>query len=384
MLVSGIFWLLLAVIWYTYAGFPLLVGLVGMWRNRQVQQQPMTPTISLIIAAYNEERHIRTRLENALALDYPPEALEIIVASDGSDDATEAIVASYAARDVHLLRLPRRGKLQALNDAVLKSTGTILVFSDAQSLLDAQALRHLARNFADPEVGGVSGSLTYRVQADSDASGRGQRLYWSYDEWLKQMESLTGSIVSTAGAVYAIRRELYPKLSDHAVTDDFVISTAVVEQGYRLVFERDARAYQNALPTADNEFKRKVRIVTQGLNGVRLRKHLCNPLRYGFYALVLFSHKVLRRLVPVFLLLVFAVSLLASAYGPWYNAAFGAQALFYALAGVGYLLRRTRVGQQKCLYIPFFYCMANAAVLIALVKYLRRDRIEYWQPQRES
>jgi cellulose synthase/poly-beta-1,6-N-acetylglucosamine synthase-like glycosyltransferase len=282
-----------------------------------------------------------------------------------------------------LLCLPRRGKLSALNDAVAWSTGAILVFSDARSLCEAQALRKLARNFADPEVGGVSGSLTYITPADGDSSARGQRLYWSYDEWLKQMESLTGSIVSTAGALYAIRRELYPKLTDSAVTDDFAISTAVVEQGHRLVFESEARVYQTTLPAAAGEFKRKVRISMQGLHGLWLRKHLCHPWRYGCYALVLFSHKVLRRLVPVFLLLLLPTSLLASAHGTLYLAAAVAQTLFYALAGAGYLLRRTQVGQQKCFYVPFFYCMANAAVFVALSKLLRRERMARWQPQRE-
>jgi cellulose synthase/poly-beta-1,6-N-acetylglucosamine synthase-like glycosyltransferase len=257
------------------------------------------------------------------------------------------------------------------------------VFSDARSICEPQALRHLARNFADPEVGGVSGSLTYTVQAHGDSSARGQHLYWSYDEWLKRMESLTGSIVSTAGALYAIRRELYPKVIDPAVPDDFAISTAVVEHGRRLVFESEARAYQTALPAAQSEFQRKVRIITQGLHGLGLRKRLFNPLRYGFYALVLFSHKVLRRLVPVFLLLLFPTSLLASAHHTLYLTAAVGQTLFYALAGAGYLLRRTRVGQQKCFYVPFFYCMANAAVFVALVKLMRRERIERWQPQRE-
>ncbi len=386
------FWLSLAVPLYVYAGFPLLVGLVGWWRRRQVRKQPITPAMSLIIAAYNEERHIAERLENALALDYPRDALEIIVALDGSDDATAAIVATYAPQGVRLLTLPRRGKLHALTAAVAQARGDLLVFSDANTLYDARALRMLARNFADPEVGGVAGRKIYTTQSGSDSSSQGERLYWSYDTWLKQMESLTGSIVAADGAIYAIRRTLYCAPTTAAVTDDFALSTAVIEQGYRLVFEPEACAYEDALPAAEREFWRKVRLMTRGLRGVLLRKRLLNPWRYGFYALVLFSHKVLRRLVPVFLLLLFVTSLLvsllvslpASSGGALYSSAAVAQVLFYALAGAGYVLRRTRVGQKKYLALPFFYCLANAAALVALIQVIRGQHIALWQPQRHG
>ena len=378
------FWLAFIVPLYVYAGFPLLVGLVGWRRQRQVRKQPMTPPLSVIIAAYNEAQHIAERLDNALAVDYPRAALEIIVASDGSEDATAAIVASYAAQGVRLLTLPRRGKIHALNAAVAQARGEILVFSDANTFFDVHALRALAQNFADPQVGGVAGRKIYLTQAGSDSSSHGEHLYWSYDTWLKQLESLTGSIVAADGAIYAIRRALYCPPPSAAVTDDFALSTAVIEHGYRLVFEPAACAYEAALPAAEREFWRKVRLMTRGLCGVMLRKRLLNPWRYGFYALVLFSHKVLRRLVAVVLPLLFAASLLASSHGAFYRGAAVAQALFYALAGAGYVLRRTRVGQLPCLSMPFFYCLANAAALVAIIQCLRGQRIELWQPQRHG
>ena len=379
-----VFWLLLATVVYVYAGFPWLVVIVGKLRNRRVRQQPITPTISLVIAAYNEEQNIAERLDNALALEYPPEAREIIVASDGSDDATAAIVAAYAPHGIRLLSLPRRGKIYALNAAVAHATGEILVFSDANTFFDLQALRNLARNFADPEVGGVAGRKIYTLQPGSDSSSQGEHLYWSYDLWLKQMESLTGSIVSADGAIYAIRRTLYRPLTNSAVTDDFAISTAVVEQGHRLVFESAAYAYEVAIPSADREFWRKVRLMTRGMRSLILRRRLLNPFRYGFYALWLFSHKALRRLVPVFLLLMLPACILASPSGTLYLGATLAQACFYGLACVGYVFRRTHLGQQKCFYVPFFYCLANAAALVAILKLVRGDHIQLWQPQRHN
>jgi cellulose synthase/poly-beta-1,6-N-acetylglucosamine synthase-like glycosyltransferase len=338
--------------------------------------------MSLIIAAYNEEENIGRRLDNALALDYPSDKLEIIVVSDGSEDATETIVAQYLPRGVRLLALPRQGKIHALNEAVQQAGGDILVFSDANVIYQRLALRNLARNFADLHVGGVAGNTNYDVRPRSESSSHGENLYWSYDKWLKQLESLTGSIVSAHGAIYAIRRTLYRPVTDAAVTDDFAISTAVVEQGYRLVFESDALAYEVALPEANREFWRKVRLMTRGLRGLILRKALFNPSRYGFYSLVLLTHKLLRRLVPLCLLALFAISIFLSTTGGLYLVAVVGQALFYGLAGVGYLLRRGPVGQLKWFYLPFFYCMANAAALVALVKLVRGQRVELWHPQR--
>ena len=293
-------------------------------------------------------------------------------------------MADYASRGVRLLTLPRQEKIHALNEAVRHATREILIFSDANILFDRQALLALAQNLADLEVGGVAGNTIYRTKSGNETSSRGEILYWSYDKCLKQLESHTGSVVSAHGGIYAIRRNLYRPVEDAAVTDDFAISTAVVEQGYRLVFESEALAYEAAVPGARQEFRRKVRLMTRGLRGLILRKALFNPLRYGFYSVVLFSHKLFRRSVPLLLVLLFATSVLLSATDFFYLAAGVCQTLFYVMAGAGYWLRRTWVGQLKFLYVPFFYCMANAAALVALLKLLSGQRVELWQPQRHK
>jgi cellulose synthase/poly-beta-1,6-N-acetylglucosamine synthase-like glycosyltransferase len=412
----ALFWSLVALLVYVYAGFTALVVLVARIRRKRVQQAEITPRLSLIIPVWNEERTIAERLDNALALDYPKDGLEIIVPSDGSTDRTEEIVKGYATRGVHLLALPRRGKIHAIKEAVAAATGELLVFSDANSMYEKSALRMLARNFADPEVGGVCGNQVY-VKANKtgavkersadilsalhakryfnrmrgattgalpDSTSEGETLYWSFDKWLKQSESLTGSIVSAHGAIYAVRRALYQHPTNAAVTDDFAISTAVIEQGYRLVFESEAIAYEEPVPAAKREFGRKVRIMNRGLRGVLLRKRLLNPLRYGFYSVVLFSHKVLRRTVPFFLLALLAVSWRLGVRSEFYFYAAAAQAIFYALAGLGYVLRGSRLGRLKFFYIPCFYCLANAAALVAFIKLFAGARIELWQPQRQG
>lgn len=379
-----VFWLSLFSLIYVYAGFAVLVVIVGAILDRRVKKKSITPNISVIIAAYNEEDSIAARLDNVLGLDYPADKLQVLVASDGSTDATERIVTGYEDRGVILLSLPRRGKIHALNDTVIKATGEILVFSDANSMYEKKALRELVANFADPDVGGVGGNTVYTTAEDADSCSEGETLYWAYDKWLKEMESRTGSIISAHGAIYAIRRELYLEQTDSAVTDDFAISTSIVEQGHRLVFEKEARAYEVAIPATEREFGRKVRMMTRGLRGVMIRRRLLNPFRYGFYSVILFTHKFLRRLVAFMLLVLLVSSTMLISEGVFYKWFATAQAVFYLLAGVGYALRNQRLGKLRVLYIPFFYCLANSAALIAFMNIIRGHQIERWEPHRHS
>lgn len=379
---TGVFWVAVATLVYVYGGFALLIALYGRVRRRHVIQRPITPTISMLVAAHNEEAHIAKKIANTLALDYPEQALELVIGSDGSDDQTEAIVSQCADPRVRLVALPRRGKIHVLNDCVPLTTGEILVFSDANTHLDPAALKNLARNFADPSVGGVCGNQFYSRTRDAESSGAGERLYWSYDKWLKKQQNRCGSIVAADGALYAIRRELYAPPATAAVTDDFAISTAVVERGMRLVYEDEALAYEPETRKATAEFRRKVRIVVRGLRGVILRRRLLNPFRHGFYSVVLFSHKVLRRLAPVFLVAALVSSIALAGSSSFFRMAAALQLAFYALAAMGCLMRGRRAGRSRLFYTPFHYCLVNLAALVGVTQVLRGVRIESWQPDR--
>lgn len=379
-----LFWISAGIIVYSYIGFSVLLIVVGKLLNKTVRKAPATPTISLIIAAYNEEDGIAAKLENSLTLDYPSDLLEIIVVSDGSDDSTAEIVASFENRGVKFLNLPRRGKIFALRDAVAQSTGQVLVFSDANTEYHPQSLRKLAENFADPQVGGVCGNQLHKKHRTADNASQGESLYWGYDKWLKACETQTGSIVSADGAIYAIRRELFEMPASTAVTDDFAISTAVIDKGYRLVFDAEALAFEDPMPDAGREFSRKVRIMNRGLRGVLMRKSLLNPFKSGFYAVVLFSHKLLRRMVPFFLIVLFIASLALTGTSLFFTVAAIAQTVFYGWALLGFLLRRTAIAKVKILYIPFFFCLANAAALVAFINLLSGKKIERWNPQRKT
>jgi cellulose synthase/poly-beta-1,6-N-acetylglucosamine synthase-like glycosyltransferase len=376
-----LFWGAAGLVLLTYVGFPLIVLLRGAARSRPVAMGEGTPSVSLIIAAHNEAPDIGKKIENILALDYPRDRLEVIIASDGSDDGTDEVVRRYAGDQVRLLSLPRRGKAPALNDAVAVSSGEILVFSDANSLYAPHALRELVRPMADPEVGGVAGNQRYAADAQSEGSGEGERRYWDMDRTLKRAEAAAGNAISATGAIYAIRRSLFQLVPD-GVTDDFVTSTRVIAQGKRLVFAPGAVAFEPVAASTGLEFGRKVRIMTRGLRGVLMMRELLNPLRYGFYAVQLFWHKVLRRMMvfPLIVMLVLNPFLLGQ--GEIYRWIMAAQVGFYG-ASLAYLaLRRTPLGRVKPLGIAFFFCLVNAAALVATWNIVRGNRIDRWEPRR--
>jgi cellulose synthase/poly-beta-1,6-N-acetylglucosamine synthase-like glycosyltransferase len=379
-----LFWSATALIIYTYIVFPAVVFLRGRLVRRPYQTAEITPKVSMIIAAHNEARSIGAKLDNILSLDYPREQLEVIIVSDGSNDGTETIVHGYADQGVRLLALPRQGKAPALNTAVAAASGEILVFSDANSMYAPPAIRALTRPFADPEVGGVAGNQVYLPKrASTGASSAGEHSYWNFDRKLKQSQSTAGNAISATGAIYAIRRSLFQGVP-LGVTDDFATSTSVIAQGYRLVFAPDAIAYEPAAQSSGVEFGRKTRVITRGLRGVLVRRELLNPFRYGFYALQLFSHKVLRRLAVFPLLGLLLVSPLLWSRGRLYKLATLGQAAFYGLGLVGWLLGGTKIGRKKIFSIPFFFCMVNAASFVAALNLLRGKRIDFWEPQRED
>ncbi len=377
----SVFWASGATIVATYVVFPVGLLVRGALMRRPVRSAAIEPSVSVIIAARNEAPVIGRRLENLAALDYPRERLEVVIASDGSEDATAAIVADWSDRGVRLLDLPRVGKADALNAAVAASSGEILVFSDANSMFAPDAVRALVRRFADPEVGGVAGDQRYEAAATGDALAEGERGYWDLDRLLKMAESRAGNVVSATGAIYAIRRELFRPVTA-GVTDDFITSVAVVAQHRRLVFARDAVAYEPPAVSGGDEFGRKVRIMTRGLRGTILMRELLDPRQHGFYAIQLAWHKIFRRLMVVPLLGLFASSLLLVGRGRLYTLAAVAQVGAYALGVTGLALRDQPLGRKKVLSFPAFFCLVNLAALQALRNIATGRHIDRWEPQR--
>lgn len=362
----------LAVAW-VYAGYPLALMLLGVVRPRPRATGPLEPHLSVIVAAHDEVEVIADKVANVLASDYPAERIELIVASDGSDDGT--VEAARDAGAALVLDLPRMGKLSALNRAAAAAGGEVLVFTDADSLFEPGSLRRLVSSFADERVGGVAANIVRVVKEDGRPVARGEGLYWRYERLLKRLEDRVGSVVSASGHLYAIRRRCFRESAQTAGTDDFLISSAVVLQGERLAFDEEARVLVATSEEGGTELRRKVRVMNRGLRSALALGNGLLPSRTGLYALEVIFHKLLRRLVGFFLLALLGAT---AALGWWL--ALAPQLAFYGLAIAGALLAHTRLGRLKPLWIPYFFCLANAAAALAVLSLLAGVRFERWEP----
>lgn len=375
-----VFWLCIGGIAATYVAYPLIIVLLANLYSAEKPGGGHTPTVTMVINAYNEEAVIRAKLENTLAIDYPGDLLEVLVISDESTDATDEIVREFADRSVRLLRQePRGGKSRGLTRFVPVARGEILIFSDANSMYDGQAVRELVRPFSDETVGYVVGHQRYQQDDESPVSVS-ERLYWWLEVELKRGETQVGSVVGGDGAIYAIRKRLFRPLEDDDLSD-FVLPLEIVVAGYRGVFQDSAHCSEDVAGSFSGEFRRKVRIVNRALTAVMRVPAALNPAAVGWFALQLFFHKVLRWFVPYLLLVALAanIGLVISGDSVFYVYLLCAQAVLYAIAALGGL-RGLR--QFAPIYVLFYFCLVNVAALQGTLRALRGHSFSTWQPER--
>ncbi|HET7114085.1 MAG TPA: glycosyltransferase family 2 protein [Pyrinomonadaceae bacterium] len=378
---EAIFWLSVAAIGYAYVGYPVLLILLSRIRPKPVKSGHWTPTVTVVIAAYNEERDLAAKLENTLALDYPASHLEIIVTSDCSSDRTDEIARSYASRGVRLHRQEERhGKTAAQNAAVTKARGEIIVFSDATTHYRPDVLRLMIPAFADKSVGCVTGRVIYQDEKDSSV-GAGTQSYWNYEFFLKKHESAVCSLIGVCGCMYAVRASAYIPLYNEACSD-FIIATTMVEQGLRAVYVPEAVCTEEPNRQAKKELAARVRIISQTFADLWRNRSVLNPFRSGFYAVQLWSHKLMRYLVPVFLIAIFFASAFLATRNAFYATVFVVQIAFYLAALASWGLERLGV-TFSLLALPQYFVITNLASLIAFVKFLTGERYTRWEPSRE-
>jgi len=383
---DSLFWTAAALVIYVYAGYPLFLlfvrALTGARRTQLAADH--APPITLIISAYNEAEIIGEKIANSLSLGYPADRLEILVVSDCSSDGTDEIVTAVKDPRVRLLRMPERGgKTLGLNAAVTAARGEILVFSDANAMYVHDALATLARNFADPGVGAVVGESTYSQDSQAQAGAdKDESLYWRYEVMIKRLESALGSTVGGDGAIYAIRKSLYRPMRADALSD-FVNPLQIVQAGFRCIYEPQARSIENAAGDFEREFRRKVRIVNRAWRAMMTLKGLLNPLRYGLFSLQIFSHKLLRWLVPVFLVVCLVANVAIAGRHWFYAAALGIQLAFYGLAAIGHLLRRRR-SVPRIFAVPYYFVMVNIASARGIAEAYRGKTYTTWTTARAS
>ncbi len=377
-----IFWLSVGLVVYVYAGYPLLANLLGRLLHHGVstaEPGTFTPSVTVVIAAYNEAAHIEETVRNKLSLNYPAEKLNVIVISDESEDGTDDIVRAIGDPRVRLIRqVPRAGKTSALNLALPQATGEIIAFSDANSLYHPDALQHLVSCFADPEVGYVTGRMVYKAP-DGSLTGEGCSTYMSYENGLRASETKLGSIVGVDGGVDATRRSIYkPMRADQL--PDFVQPLTVREQGYRVIYQPEALLYEDALASASDEFRMRVRVGLRAFHALKDKSNLLNPFHYGIYAWQLLSHKVLRYLAFLFMISALLVNIPLFMGGSiFWKTMMVAQVSFYLIALFGHTQRHKNV--PKVISLIYYLCVLNVASALAWVQFLMGRKQVIWKPR---
>jgi cellulose synthase/poly-beta-1,6-N-acetylglucosamine synthase-like glycosyltransferase len=369
----------LALVGYCYFMYPIVIWICSRLFGRRpvlpLAADDNLPPVTLLIAAHNEERWIRARIENALAQDYPPHKLDVVVASDGSRDATVAIAAGFADRRVRVLDFrENRGKATSLNAAFPESRGDVVVFSDANTFFEPAALRNLVRWFADPSIGTVCGRL---VLTDPARGRNVDSLYWRYETFMKTCESRLGALLGANGAIYALRKDDYVPIAASTLVDDFVIPlVARLKNGKAIIYESDAVAWEETPPEIADEFRRRSRIGAGGFQAMLSLWRLMLPWR-GWVAFSFLSHKVLRWLCPFFLILALAANLFCLDV-PVFVGVFVAQLVFYVVAAVGAVLPAGGL-VGKLVRLPTMFTSMNLALLVGFWNWISRQQRGVWQ-----
>ena len=359
-----LFWASFGLAFYTYCGYVLYLLIRAWIHRRPIASAPILPSVSIVMAVRNESANLPRKLENLKALHYPKDRIEVLVCSDGSTDETVRILRAHGDEIVTIILEQPCGKARALNEAVLRAQGELLFFQDARQSVGPEALSELVKCFADPSIGAVSGELIL-VNEDGTPSPDGLGVYWKIEKTLRKLESETGSVVGATGAIYAIRRQLYTQMPEGTILDDVFIPMHVARMGKRVVFQSSAIARDSLSDQSGREFRRKVRTLTGNYQLLRVAPWILtfrNPILFRFI-----SHKFLRLIMPLVLLVMLAASGLAA--GPFYRAMLLLQVMFYSMALIGVIVPSFR--QFRPAAIAHTFVMLNVAAVVAFCNFMR-------------
>lgn len=382
-----LFWISLFMAFYTYVGYGILLFIIikikRAIRGRKVvadANYAELPFCTLVIAAYNEQDIIREKINNTLALKYSEGKLKVIFVTDGSSDKTPDIIAGYP--QIQLLHQPgRSGKIVAVHRAMTFVDTEIAVFTDANTMLNEQAMLKICRHYADKTVGAVAGEKRVKIEETDDASAAGEGFYWKYESALKKWDSELYSVVGAAGELFSVRRELYKPVPDDTILDDFMISMYIARDGYRIVYEPDAYATETASENVGEELKRKVRIAAGGIQSIMRLLSLFNIFKYPLLSFQYISHRVLRWTVtPFFMILAFVLNavIVAGTGGLIYDLLMLGQVMFYLLALLGLIMEKRQI-RIKALFVPYYFCVMNYAVLAGIIRYFKGKQSAVWE-----
>ncbi|MBC7774613.1 MAG: glycosyltransferase family 2 protein [Phycisphaerae bacterium] len=388
-----VFWSGLALVFYAYLGY----GFV-LWAFVRIKRlsPPLAPSetdylpeVTFVVCAFNEEDWIRKKIDNSLALDYPRPLIQFCFVTDGSDDQTAELVQSYpypAGLRWQLLHQPeRRGKIAAFQRAMQQIESPIVVSTDANTLVNPEAILRLVRHFADPKVGAVAGEKRISMAEKDDASSAGEGIYWKYESLLKKWDAELWSVVGAAGELFAFRTECYEPVPSDTLVEDFYLTMRIAQRGWRVQYEPGAWAAEASSASVAEEMKRKVRIAAGGLQAVWRLAPLLNPLRYGVLSFQYISHRVLRwTLAPMLLPILLAINVLLALHGSLlYQILLLAQIIFYLAALAGWFLEQRKL-KVKALFVPYYFCLMNWAMYAGFVRLLRGKQTVIWEKAKRA
>lgn len=380
-----LFWISLFIVFYTFVGYAIvLFCLVKLkqiiyGKRKRLYDLNHLPTLTLIVAAYNEVDIIEEKIHNTLALNYPADKINFIFVTDGSSDGTPDSILLYPAiRLMHARE--RKGKINAMHRAMQEVKTEVTVFTDANTFLNSEALINIARHYSDKRVGAVSGEKRVRVSEVSDATA-GEGFYWKYESVLKKWDSELYSVVGAAGELFSIRTDLYEPIPPDSILDDFMISLLIVSKGYRIVYEPDAFAAEDPSANTKEELKRKIRIAAGGMQSIIRLKSLLNPFRHPVLSFQYLSHRVLRWTITPFLIIItLLLNMIIVLYYDQliYQVLLVAQLLFYMLAFACWHFERKEI-KIKLLFVPFYFCLMNYAVIMGIVRFFFKGQNAAWE-----
>jgi biofilm PGA synthesis N-glycosyltransferase PgaC len=376
------FWACILVVVYTYFGYGiilfLLVKIKRLFRVREALNTYYEPNITLLVAAYNEENCIKQKIENSLSLDYPRDKINFLFVTDGSDDGTPEIVKEFS--EIKLLHnQERQGKIMAVERAMSYASGEIVILTDANTLLNKEALKNIVRHFSNDKVGVVAGEKRIMKLNVDEAVGTGEGMYWKYESKLKKLDYELCSVMGAAGELFAIRAKLFEPIPGDTLIEDFYLSFKILQKGYKIAYEPEAYALEEPSASVKEELKRKIRIAAGGIQSIVRLKELLNPFKYGIVTFQYISHRVLRwTLAPLALPIIFIINFFLLDQGWLYALIIIGQSSFYLAALLGLLFEKKHI-RLKLLFIPYYFSMMNYAVYIGFFRYLRGTQSILWE-----
>lgn len=381
-IIAGIFWLSILLLIHAYILYPVSLKILALFKSKQkIENQEPLPSVSILISAYDEERIIADRIENIKNIDYDFNNIEVIIGSDSSSDNTNEIL-KQKAQEYNWLKIKifdiRRGKANVLNNLVQVGRNEILVFTDANTMFEKNALLNLVSKFSNKKVGGVCGRLELEEPNENFDKTNREKLYWQYETHLKKMEGELGVLIAANGGIFAIRKELFTKFPEReAITDDLFQTFSVLAQGFNFIYSYDAVAKEYVSKQMITEFRRKVRFAATNFQTLKFFKVLLS-LQRPLISYALFSHKLIRWFVPLLLILLLVTSAITKNFGQLYYVIFLAQIFFYASALLGYLFKLSRIN-VAFFSIIYYYVVTNLALLIGLFHFLLKKQAPIWQ-----